>query len=45
MQHNLPAERWGYRRIGVLEEERGARVTRAGSVIEFSHSGHDHFGG
>ncbi len=45
LQHNLPPERWGYSRIGVLEEQRGARVTRADNVIEFSHSGHDHFGG
>jgi thiamine-monophosphate kinase len=39
----LPQERWNYRRIGVLREETGAVVTRAGSVMQFSHSGFDHF--
>jgi thiamine-monophosphate kinase len=39
----LPAERWNYRRIGVLSETRGARVLRAGTVMEFSHSGYQHF--
>ena len=39
----LPAERWNYRRIGVLGETRGARVLRGGTVMEFSHSGYQHF--
>jgi thiamine-monophosphate kinase len=39
----LPEERWKYRRIGSLREAAGAVVTRGGSVIQFSHSGFDHF--
>jgi len=39
----LPPERWNYRRIGVLCEPRGERVLRAGTVMEFSHSGYRHF--
>jgi len=39
----LPAERWNYRRIGVLTEEPGGRVRRGGTVMEFSHSGYQHF--
>lgn len=43
LQHNLPSQQWGYTRIGVLRETTGVIVTRAGSVIEFAHSGFDHF--
>jgi thiamine-monophosphate kinase len=39
----LPPQRWQYRQIGTLCEEAGAIVTRAGTVMEFSHSGFDHF--
>ncbi len=39
----LPPQRWGYTRIGVLDEGAGARVVRDGSVMEFSHSGYEHF--
>jgi thiamine-monophosphate kinase len=39
----LPQERWNYRRIGALRAEAGAVVTLAGSVMQFSHSGFDHF--
>lgn len=39
----LPPEEWGYHRIGTLRADVGAIVTRQGSVIEFSHSGFDHF--
>lgn len=43
LKHALPQERWDYRRIGTLREAAGAVVTRAGTVIDFSHSGFDHF--
>jgi thiamine-monophosphate kinase len=40
----LPPERWNYRRIGALSADAGVAVTRAGTVMEFSHSGYQHFG-
>jgi thiamine-monophosphate kinase len=43
LRHNLPPERWGYCCIGTLREGSGAAVTEHGNVIEFSHSGYDHF--
>ena len=43
LQAELPPERWNYRRIGVLSETRGERVLRGGTVMEFSHSGYQHF--
>jgi thiamine-monophosphate kinase len=43
LRHNLPPERWGYCCIGTLREAPGSVVTSAGNVIEFSHSGYDHF--
>jgi thiamine-monophosphate kinase len=39
----LPPERWGYARIGVLRAAAGAVVVRDGTVMEFSHSGYQHF--
>jgi len=39
----LPPERWNYQRIGALSETRGERVLRGGTVMEFSHSGYQHF--
>jgi len=39
----LPPERWNYRRIGALRDAAGAVVTRAGTVMQFSHSGFEHF--
>jgi thiamine-monophosphate kinase len=41
----LPQERWDYRRIGTLRAAPGAVVMRAGSVMQFSHSGFEHFAG
>jgi thiamine-monophosphate kinase len=41
---DLPMERWGYTRIGTLRATAGAVVVRNGTVIEFSHSGYQHFG-
>jgi thiamine-monophosphate kinase len=43
LRHNLPPERWGYCCIGALSETSGTVVTNKGNVIEFSHSGYDHF--
>jgi thiamine-monophosphate kinase len=43
LRHNLPPERWGYCCIGTLREAPGSVVISGGSVIEFSHSGYDHF--
>lgn len=40
----LPPERWGYTRIGMLRETPGADVLRDGAVMSLSHSGYDHFG-
>jgi thiamine-monophosphate kinase len=44
LKQELPPQRWGYSRIGVVREAQGAVVTSGGNVIEFSHSGYDHFG-
>ena len=43
LERALPAQEWHYRQIGVLRGAPGARVTRAGTVMEFSHSGYRHF--
>jgi thiamine-monophosphate kinase len=43
LRHNLPPQKWGYYCIGSLRAGRGSRVTSNGNVIEFSHSGYDHF--
>ena len=43
LRHNLPPERWNYCCIGTLREAAGTVVTDRGNVIEFSHSGWDHF--
>jgi thiamine-monophosphate kinase len=43
LRHNLPPPRWGYCCIGALSEASGTVVTDKGNVIEFSHSGYDHF--
>jgi len=39
----LPLEEWRYTRIGVLRAAPGAVVVRDGTVMEFSHSGYEHF--
>ena len=39
----LPPGDWGYTEIGVLVEATGAVVARGGTVMDFSHSGFDHF--
>jgi thiamine-monophosphate kinase len=44
LERELPAAQWGYTRIGALRAARGAVVMRDGAVIEFSHSGYQHFG-
>lgn len=44
LERELPAAHWKYRHIGVLRAAPGAVVVRGGSVMEFSHSGYQHFG-
>jgi thiamine-monophosphate kinase len=44
LRQELPPEHWGYSLIGTVREASGAVVTRDGNVMEFSHSGYDHFG-
>jgi thiamine-monophosphate kinase len=39
----LPPQHWGYQRIGALRAAPGAVVVRDGTVMEFSHSGYQHF--
>jgi thiamine-monophosphate kinase len=39
----LPPEEWGYARIGSVRAGAGAHVLRGGNVMEFSHSGYQHF--
>ncbi len=43
LRQELPPDRWGYSRIGVIKEVPGFAVTRDGNVMQFSHSGYDHF--
>jgi thiamine-monophosphate kinase len=43
LRQELPPERWGYSRIGVMRQVPGAVVIDGGTVMEFSHSGYDHF--
>jgi thiamine-monophosphate kinase len=43
MTRELPPAVWGYTAIGVLGDAPGAVVTRGGTVMDFSHSGFDHF--
>jgi thiamine-monophosphate kinase len=45
MTRELPPAEWGYTAIGVLGQAPGAVVTRGGTVMDFSHSGFDHFAG
>ena len=39
----LPPQEWRYTRIGTLRAQPGAVVLRDGTVMEFSHSGYEHF--
>jgi len=39
----LPPQEWGYRRIGSLHEAPGVQIVHRGTVMDFSHSGFDHF--
>jgi thiamine-monophosphate kinase len=43
LERELPQSEWNYHRIGVLRAARGAQVVRDGTVMEFSHSGYQHF--
>ncbi len=44
LMRELPPQHWNYRRIGALHAGAGVAVTRGGTVMEFSHSGYQHFG-
>jgi thiamine-monophosphate kinase len=44
LMSELPPQLWGYARIGVLRATAGVAVLRDGSVMQFSHSGYQHFG-
>jgi thiamine-monophosphate kinase len=44
LRQELPPERWGYSLIGTVRETPGAVAIQDGNVMEFSHSGYDHFG-
>jgi thiamine-monophosphate kinase len=44
LRQELPPERWGYSLIGTLQETNGSVVLKDGNVMEFAHSGYDHFG-
>jgi thiamine-monophosphate kinase len=45
LRQELPPEQWGYRSIGVLRATAGVDVRAADTtVMDFSHSGFDHFG-
>ena len=39
----LPPQDWRYTRIGALRAAPGASVVGDGTVMEFSHSGYEHF--
>jgi len=39
----LPPQEWRYARIGLLRGAPGAVIVRDGTVMEFSHSGYEHF--
>ena len=43
LQLELPQQSWGYTRIGTLRDGAGVVVVRDGTVMEFSHSGYEHF--
>jgi thiamine-monophosphate kinase len=43
LERALPAQQWHYRRIGSCREMPGAVVTQAGTVMQFSQSGYEHF--
>jgi thiamine-monophosphate kinase len=44
LRQEFPPERWGYSPIGTVRAAPGAVVVHDGNVMEFSHSGYDHFG-
>jgi thiamine-monophosphate kinase len=43
LEHALPPGEWRYRRIGAFRAAPGEVVTHGGTVMQFSHSGFDHF--
>lgn len=45
LERALPCERWQYRRIGELDASAKHLLVRGGTVMDFSHTGFDHFAG
>jgi thiamine-monophosphate kinase len=43
LERELPPAQWNYSQIGTLRAAAGAVLTRDGTVMEFSHSGYQHF--
>jgi len=43
LERELPGAQWNYRQIGVLRAAPGAVIMRDGTVMDFSHSGYQHF--
>jgi thiamine-monophosphate kinase len=43
LERALPPGQWNYRQIGVLRAAAGVVLTRDGTVMDFSHSGYQHF--
>ena len=43
LERELPPAQWNYRQIGLLRAAPGAVVMHQGTVMEFSHSGYQHF--
>lgn len=43
LERALPPEQWNYRQIGVLRAAAGVVLTHDGTVMDFSHSGYQHF--
>ncbi|HXB19325.1 MAG TPA: thiamine-phosphate kinase [Steroidobacteraceae bacterium] len=43
LERALPGAQWNYHQIGVLRTAPGVVVVRDGTVMEFSHSGYQHF--
>jgi len=44
LHQEMPPERWGYSPIGTVRETAGSLILKDGNVMEFAHSGYDHFG-
>lgn len=43
LRQEIPPDRWGYSPIGTIRESPGSVILKDGNVMEFAHSGYDHF--